>query len=356
MSAVSVARGNVVLADHGAHDLGGETAAAAEIARGDRPLSGRALRRTRDHAFAARPRPMTRATAIGPPARRRPPAFATRARRCPRSRLADGRRRAGSRVRDLLEQRPLRAPTSSSRSRATARRHLRFGDGVLGTRAGRGRDVRARLPGRRGTAARAGNVGAEASSRVVTARGDGIERGAQPAAGDGRHRSRERSSEVRQYAPQAFRIQERAVTEADYAEVAAAPPRGPARRRALPLDRELVHVFVTVDRGRRGPSTRDFEDALRALPGALSGSAGYDLEIDAPLFVPLDLVLRVCVRAGLLPRRRAGGAAAVFSSRHAADGTRGFFHPDNFTFGQPRLPQPDRTPPRWPSPASRRSR
>ncbi len=40
-------------------------------------------------------------------------------------------------------------------------------------------------------------------------------------------------------------------------------------------------------------------------------------------------------RAGLFPRRREGRLLEIFSAVDLPDGRRGFFHPDNFTFGQP---------------------
>jgi predicted phage baseplate assembly protein len=140
--------------------------------------------------------------------------------------------------------------------------------------------------------------------------------------------------EVRQYAPQAFRRQERAVTEADYAEVAA---RHPAVQRAVATRRwtgSWWTIFLTVDRTGGLPVDAAFEDELRAFLERYR-MAGYDLEIDGPRYVPLDLAFAVCVEPGYFASNVKAALLARFSSRILPDRTHGFFHADNFTFGQP---------------------
>ena len=51
--------------------------------------------------------------------------------------------------------------------------------------------------------------------------------------------------------------------------------------------------------------------------------------------VPLDILLEVCVKAGYFRTDVQRSLLERFSNRVLPDGTRGFFHPDNFTFGQP---------------------
>ena len=63
--------------------------------------------------------------------------------------------------------------------------------------------------------------------------------------------------------------------------------------------------------------------------------AGEDLEIDAPAYVPLDIDLRLRRRPDTSRPTSSGALYEAFSDRVHADGARGFFHPDNFTFGQP---------------------
>ena len=93
-------------------------------------------------------------------------------------------------------------------------------------------------------------------------------------------------------------------------------------------------VFVTADRLGGGAVDDDFEGSLRAgiEPYRM---AGYDLEVDQPTFVALDVELHVCVRAGVLRGPVRAAVLDALSSTVRADGTPGFFHPDRFTFGQP---------------------
>lgn len=185
---------------------------------------------------------------------------------------------------------------------------------------------------------KAGNLGAEALVHVVVDAADpllekGIEgvRNPLPAWGGIEPESLE---EARQYAPQAFRFQQRAVTEADYAEVA---ERHREVQRAAATFRwtgSWYTVFLTVDRVGGRKVDPDFEARLRAHMERFR-MAGYDLEVDGPRFVPLDLVLQVCVKPDYFRSQVKGALLDRFSSRTLPDGRRGFFHPDEWTFGQP---------------------
>ncbi len=211
------------------------------------------------------------------------------------------------------------------------RAYLRFGDDVLGKAPSAGTDFTATYRVGNGPA---GNVGAEAISRIVGI--DGIERvrNPMPAAGG---TAGESMAEVRQYAPQAFRTQQRAVTEADYAEVAERLPGVQQAAARFRWTGSWYTVFVTVDR-KGGLSVReandDFEDELLAHLNRFR-MAGYDLKIDDPVFVSLDLLLVVCVETGYFRSVVKQTLLQVFSRHDLPDGRRGFFHPDRFTFGQP---------------------
>jgi len=63
--------------------------------------------------------------------------------------------------------------------------------------------------------------------------------------------------------------------------------------------------------------------------------AGHDLDVDAPRYVPLEIDMQVCARRDYFRADVKRALLDVFSSRTLADGTRGVFHPDHFTFGQP---------------------
>ncbi|MBI2207274.1 MAG: putative baseplate assembly protein [Candidatus Rokubacteria bacterium] len=206
---------------------------------------------------------------------------------------------------------------------------LRFGDDEHGQRPEAGWTFEATYRVGNGTA---GNVGADTLAHVVTNVG-GVIGARNPMAARGGV-DPETIEDVRQRAPHAFRTQERAVTPDDYAAVA---QRHAGVQRAAATFRwtgSWHTVFVTVDRERGVPVDEAFEDALRGHLERFR-MAGHDVEVDAPRFVALELGMFVCVKPDHLRRRVYDALADAFSSRTLPDGRRGFFHPDNFTFGQP---------------------
>jgi hypothetical protein len=62
--------------------------------------------------------------------------------------------------------------------------------------------------------------------------------------------------------------------------------------------------------------------------------AGHDLEVDGPEYVPLEIEMHVCLKPGYFKSDVKRALLEVFSNSLLADGRRGLFHPDNFTFGQ----------------------
>jgi hypothetical protein len=93
-------------------------------------------------------------------------------------------------------------------------------------------------------------------------------------------------------------------------------------------------MFLTVQR-RGGQAVDDlFRTALRTFLESFR-LVGFDLEIEAPIFVPLDIAFRVRVASGYFSGDVEAALLDVFSNRDLPDGRRGFFHPGNFTFGQP---------------------
>jgi hypothetical protein len=93
-------------------------------------------------------------------------------------------------------------------------------------------------------------------------------------------------------------------------------------------------VFVTADRVGGAPVDDAFELELRQELEPFR-MAGYDLEVDGPRFVSLDVALHVCVEPDYFRSDVKAAVLDVLSSRAHADGTLGFFHPDRFTFGGP---------------------
>jgi predicted phage baseplate assembly protein len=126
-------------------------------------------------------------------------------------------------------------------------------------------------------------------------------------------------------------VQQRAVTAEDYAVVAA---RHPQVQRAAATRRwtgSWYTWYLTVDRRGGLPLDAAFQRELREFLQRFR-LAGYDLAIDAPRFVPLELVFSVCVQPGYYPADVKAALLEVFSDR--GGGQRGFFHPDRLSFGQ----------------------
>ena len=207
--------------------------------------------------------------------------------------------------------------------------YLRFGDDVLGKRPLEGSTFKAIYRIGNG---RAGNVGAGNISRIVT-KDEGIVRVRNPFPASG-GTDPEPVEQVRLYAPQAFRTQERAVTEADYTEIA---QRHPGIQKAIATIRwtgSWYTVFVTIDRKGGREVDADFKDKMLNFLERYR-IAGYDIEINGPIYVPLEIAMNVCVKPGYFRSNVKQSLLLTFSNYELENGRRGFFHPDNFTFNQP---------------------
>lgn len=205
---------------------------------------------------------------------------------------------------------------------------LRFGDDHYGRRPEPGMEFTASYRIGNG---RAGNVGAEAiahlvhhDSRIV------LVRNPLPARGG---RDMEDAATVRRRAPQAFRRQERAVTPDDYAVVV---ERSAGVQRAAATQRwtgSWHTMFVTVDRegGRAvdGPFAKRLASHVERYR-----MAGHDTRFDNPLAVPIELALLVCVEDHAFRADVKLGLSQLLGSSRLSDGRRGLFHPDNLSFGQ----------------------
>lgn len=263
--------------------------------------------------------------------------------------------------------------------------HLRFGDGNLGRMPEAGTAFQAAYRVGNGPA---GNVGADTINYLVfrQTKGDGgnpIPRNPLPAIGG---TAPETMAEVKLFAPNAFRnVLERAITGDDYASLAADNARRLEERPSLltatpdgtnlnpllraPNSRTMVEeepgrtplpgpdVCLVPFRRLQGAKgtlrwTGSWYEALVAVDPLGTEDAdpellaeitaylepyrrmGHDLDVKPAQYVPLDLVLTVCV----LPQYLRGHVEAVlldvFSNRVLPDGRLGFFHPDNLTFGE----------------------
>lgn len=213
---------------------------------------------------------------------------------------------------------------------------LRFGDGMYG----RLPSVRSRWQAsyRVGNGSD-GNVGADAIAHLmVAADGQGINnpalarvRNPLPAVGGNQA---EPDVQARLYAPHAFREGERAVTSDDYATITERHPDVQKAVADIRWTGSWNTVFVTVDRRGGLPLDIVFESELRSFLEPFR-MAGQDLEFQPPDFVPLDIAFTVHVAPDHLRSEVLAVLQDTLGSAELTDGTRGFFHPDNFTFGDP---------------------
>ncbi|MBX3630999.1 MAG: putative baseplate assembly protein [Nitrosomonas sp.] len=207
--------------------------------------------------------------------------------------------------------------------------YLRFGDDVHGKRPDSDTVFTATYRIGNGTA---GNIGLESIAHIVSNDGRLLSvSNPLPAQGGVEP---ENAEEIRRDAPEAFRIQERAVTPEDYAEVA---ERHPSVQRAAATFRwtgSWYTVFLTVDRKGGGEVDAAYEQRIRDHIERYR-MAGYDLEIDGPRYVPLELGMTVCVKPDYFRVDVRAALMRVFSRGWLIDGARAVFHPDHFTFGQP---------------------
>lgn len=208
---------------------------------------------------------------------------------------------------------------------------LRFGDDVQGQSPTLGAPLQARYRIGGGTG---GNVGADNLTSVVTNLG-GITQVTNPLPAQG-GAARESAEEIRRYAPHAFRTQDRAVTVQDWVARVEAFPEVQRAQARLRWTGSWYTVFITIDRvdGQPVRGDADFADRLLAYLDHYR-IAGYDLELRDPVFLPLDIELLICLQPGYAIGNLRSRLAEVFSSGYRADGIRGVFHPDNFTFGDP---------------------
>lgn len=135
---------------------------------------------------------------------------------------------------------------------------------------------------------------------------------------------------VKRIAPDAFRaVRERAVTESDYAEIAERLPVVSNARATFRWTGSWYTVYLAVDPvGGRELSLSDRQAILDFVTRFTQ--AGYDLELEQPRYVPLSLELHVCARRGQL---RADVEEAVLEALGSRRGA--FFDPDRFSFGDP---------------------
>jgi hypothetical protein len=211
------------------------------------------------------------------------------------------------------------------------RTYLRFGDDQLGKKPEA--DTFFEVTYRVGNGS-IGNVGAEAIAHIETTGTDIAEiiavRNPLPAQGGS---DPESIDQVRLYAPQAFRVPQRAVTEKDYEEVAQRYPEVQRVKATRRWTGSWYTIFLTVDRAGGRSLDDEFKSNLRSFLERFR-MAGHDIAIEEPRFVSLDIAMKVQVEAGYFRTAVKQALLEVFSNRALSNGQLGFFAPDRLTFGQ----------------------
>ena len=194
---------------------------------------------------------------------------------------------------------------------------------------------------------RAGNVGAEALAHAVQPAvaplWPAIRRVRNPlAAQDGT--DAETIAEAHQFAPAEFRAEQfRAVVETDYTAAAKKLPEVAGAVASFRWTGSWHTVFVGVDPSDPDDLITEPGGRTRLAPGLASRVrnfltgyklAGYDLEIRSAEYVPLELAFELCVEPDHFRGDVVEAVRQALSNRINADGSRGFFHPDKFTFAQ----------------------
>lgn len=214
--------------------------------------------------------------------------------------------------------------------------HIRFGDGALGRRPTAGAAFSALYRAGNGTA---GNVGAGAISVLVhreSLLSNDITRVWNPLPAQG-GAAPEPMAEAKLNAPYAFRFGpqalQRAITPDDYAAIA---------ERHRKIQRAAARL-VWIGSWYEAEVGLDMKAAYAAQSACIAAEVeayledyrriGHDLDVRLGEYVSIDLALAVCVLPNYLRGHVKKALLDAFGSRALKGGALGFFHPDRLTFG-----------------------
>ena len=215
-----------------------------------------------------------------------------------------------------------------------------FGDGVNGKIPIEGSNIKVTY--RTGTG-RVGNVGFNVLTQFPSAFSDIVEKVTNPLPGQSGV-DIESADEAKMLAPHYIRMQQRAVTPKDYEAVAEEHSLVSRAKARFVWTGSWHTVFVSID--PREPSKlitsrRESDQRLRTIQEevermlVLKKMAGYDIQVSPPDYVPLRLELMVCVKPDYFVMPVKDSVESALNDQINADGSKGFFHPDRITFGQP---------------------
>jgi hypothetical protein len=145
---------------------------------------------------------------------------------------------------------------------------------------------------------------------------------------------------VRLIAPKAFHAEQfRAITESDYAEKMQKHPEVSKAVATFRWTGSWYTVFITIDpiAGIHINDEKDFLNFKNKLINHISKYklAGYDVEIQKPIYVPLELQIIICVDTDYFCEHVKEKVLEVLSNKILPSGKIGLFHPDELTFNQP---------------------
>ena len=215
------------------------------------------------------------------------------------------------------------------------RAHLRFGDDESGEQPDAGTTFHATYRIGNGLA---GNVGAEAISHLVLRKtqlsGSTLRvRNPLPAQGG---TAAEPMAEVKLFAPHGFRKDlQRAIIADDYATIVQREFKDKVQRAAAKLrwTGSWYEVLVAIDPFGQEEADPELLDAITKRLYRYR-RMGHDLVVKSASRVPLDIEMLVCVLPNYLRGHIKAALLDLFSNRTLPDGRKGFFHPDNLTFGE----------------------
>jgi hypothetical protein len=338
LAGISVARGNVILVDHGRRQpdeplppVPGSVSPGCCECEGE---PGDVQVRTARYRPALAQSPLVHREPLGAVAAPASAALTQDPRAAlPALSLQDGADAAWSARPDLLASGPDDRDVVVETDNLSVA-HLRFGDGELGRQPDIGGGFTASYRTGGGVA---GNVGAEAISRLVLRNysidGDTITvRNPMPAVGGV---DPEPVEAARLFAPGAFSQQiERAITAADYAELARRNPALQGAAAALSWTGSWYEADVAID-------PLGSESADPALLSAIAHDLrryrriGHDLRVRPAAYVPLKLCLDVCALPGYDTGHVKAALLARFGTAPGAGGRpAGFFNADRLALGE----------------------
>lgn len=210
--------------------------------------------------------------------------------------------------------------------------HLRFGNDELGREPDPLEVFCARYRVGNGLA---GNVGAETITRMALYNGTLNDPGLvvrNPFAATGGTEP-EPLREIKLYAPGAFMLdQERAITADDYAWLAGEFPgvqRAAASLRWTGINYDARVAIDPIGTDAAQPALlRSIERYLEPFR-----RIGHDVLVVQAEYVPIELVMNICVLPNYLAAHVKAALLAAFSNSVQPNGMLGFFHPDNLSFG-----------------------